>query len=55
MHLAIATLAFILCVLSQFTYGLKGMQTWELEDYNDWNLPFAKTVEVQGRYTGKDG
>ena len=18
--------------------------TWELEDYNEWNLPFAKTV-----------
>ena len=28
------------------------MQTWELEDYNDWNLPFAKTVEIAGRYSG---
>ena len=24
-----------------------------LEDYNDWNLPFAKSVEIMGRYTGQ--
>ena len=23
--------------------------TWALEDYNDWNLPFAKTVEIKSR------
>ena len=23
-------------------------RTWELEDYNDWNLPFALTVEIEG-------
>ena len=23
--------------------------TWQLEDYNGWNLPFAKTVEITGR------
>ena len=34
--------------------ALKGMQTWELEDYNDWNLPFAKTVEIKGR-KGQEG
>ena len=22
---------------------------WELEDYNDWNLPFAKTVQIKGQ------
>ena len=22
---------------------------WELEDYNDWNLPFAKTVRIKGQ------
>lgn len=21
---------------------------WDLEDYNGWNLPFAKTVQIQG-------
>ena len=21
---------------------------WELESYNSWNLPFAKTVKIQG-------
>ena len=26
---------------------------WQLEDYNGWNLPFAKTVEIQGRTDGK--
>ncbi len=25
---------------------------WLLEDYNDWNLPFAKTVEIQGNENG---
>ena len=24
---------------------------WELENYNEWNLPFAKTVEIEG-YSG---
>lgn len=28
------------------------MQTWKLEDYNGWNLPFAKTVEIKGRTGG---
>ena len=22
---------------------------WDLEDYNSWNLPFAKTVQIVGR------
>ena len=24
---------------------------WELENYNNWNMPFAKTVEIKGRST----
>ena len=40
------------CGLVQASDSLKSMQTWELEDYNDWNLPFAKTVEIAGRYSG---
>ena len=40
------------CALVQASDSLKSMQTWELEDYNDWNLPFAKTVEIAGRYSG---
>jgi len=26
-----------------------------LEDYNGWNLPFAKTVEISGRNSNQDG
>ena len=28
--------------------------TWELERYNNWDLPFASSVEIGGRYTGGD-
>ena len=24
---------------------------WKLEDYNEWNLPFAKTVTIEGKKT----
>ena len=27
--------------------------SWELENYNDWNLPFAKTVEIKGQEGGR--
>ena len=52
--------SFGLLLLSQVANALSDMNTWELEDYNDWNLPFAKTVEIQGRkgqddYTGDHG
>ena len=52
-HFALVTLAWLLIIniCSRFTYGTTSMQTWELEDYNDWNLPFAKTVEITGRST----
>lgn len=28
--------------------------SWQLENYNGWNLPFAKTVEITGRKGGLD-
>ena len=27
--------------------------SWELENYNSWNIPFAKTVEIKGRDGGR--
>ena len=38
---------FILLSLSQISRGEDII--WELEDYNDWNLPFAKTVEIKSK------
>ena len=40
-------LPVLLSVLATISYANK--ITWQLEDYNGWNLPFAKTVEIQGR------
>ena len=58
-HFSLVTIAWLLIIsiCSRLTYGTTSMQTWELENYNDWNLPFAKTVEITGRssfdnYTG---
>lgn len=31
------------------TVCLTSAVTWQLEDYNSWNLPFAKTVLIAGR------
>ena len=28
--------------------------TWELDRYNNWDLPFASKVEINGRYQGGD-
>ena len=28
--------------------------TWELERYNNWDMPFAGSVEIGGRYQGGD-
>lgn len=27
--------------------------TWELENYNSWNLPYAKTVNISPRIAGE--
>ena len=35
----------VFAILAQIFQALD--VTWELEDYNEWNLPFAKTVEIQ--------
>ena len=50
LHFALVSLTWLMLSILCFksTYGLKPMQTWELEDYNDWNIPFAKTVEIKG-------
>ena len=59
-HQAMVIVSALLAILCHFAHGLSSIQTWELEDYNDWNLPFAKTVEIKGRkgqagYTGDHG
>ena len=28
--------------------------TWQLERYNEWDLPFASEIEIGGRYQGGD-
>ena len=28
--------------------------TWQLENYNEWNLPFAKTIDIVGRKSGTE-
>ena len=37
----------VLSILSYLTFAKSII--WELEDYNDWNLPFAKTVEIRSK------
>ena len=47
-------IAFGLAILNRFAFAkssdYKAVE-WLLEDYNDWNLPFAKTVRIEGRKT----
>ena len=43
-----------LIVLTILVQVLRALEiTWALEDYNDWNLPFAKTVEIKSRAGGR--
>ena len=42
--------AIVSLLLASLTSALKIV--WELENYGDWNLPFAKLVEIQGREGG---
>ena len=37
--------AMILAAMQLVNVEAKSIR-WELEDYNDWNLPFAKTVQI---------
>ena len=46
-----AAILFLSLFVLQIVFGStedNSTRTWALEDYNDWNLPFAKTVEIQG-------
>lgn len=38
---------FSFAILAHLSFGLE--ITWELEDYNEWNLPFAKTVDIKSK------
>ena len=47
-------IAFGLAILNQFAFAESSKYIaveWELENYNDWNLPFAKTVTIEGKKT----
>ena len=39
----------VLSALISILVSASGEVTWKLDDYNDWNLPFAKTIEIVGR------
>ncbi len=43
-----------LCIVSvvRATDSVPTVVSWLLEDYNEWNLPFAKTVEIKGNENG---
>ena len=47
-------IAFGLAILNRSAFAessnYKAVE-WELENYNDWNLPFAKTVTIEGKKT----
>lgn len=47
LNLRVYNLAVALALL--LTVCLTSGVTWQLEDYNEWNLPFAKTVLIEGR------
>ena len=50
----VALMAFVMAVTLLGTpVWCSETRTWSLESYNEWDLPFAKTVEVKQR-TGGD-
>ena len=42
----------LVAILLLFQRSLAEDIVWELENYNHWNLPFAKTVEIKARNEG---
>ena len=60
--LSLANIALALSILSPLILSqdsddlptLKPSASWDLEDYNEWNLPFAKTVLIASRPEGSD-
>ena len=51
----LALLIFILFQAIAVVASDSVAKTWVLENYNDWNLPFAKTVNIKGRQDGDYG
>lgn len=45
----VKTFAVIIAALLLAVCCMATSVTWQLESYNDWNLPFAKTVAIVGR------